>query len=128
MSKLLTISELSKKLGLVNSSKKKSSNYILRYWEKEFKQINPKIINKRRYYSTDQVNIIKFIKTLLKDYGMTIKGVKKILSSNKKLDYSELDGLSADIYKNNIKDKSKIILEKIKKIKKNIWQKKRILK
>ena len=28
---------------------------------------------------------------------MTIKGVKKILSSNKKLDYNELDGLSADI-------------------------------
>jgi len=123
MSKLLTISELSKKLGLINSSKNKSSNYILRYWEKEFKQINPKIINKRRYYSTNQVSIIKFIKTLLKDYGMTIKGVKKILGSNKKLDYSELDGLSADIYKSNIKDKSKIILEKIKKLKKTYGKK-----
>ena len=123
MSKLLTISELSKKLGLINSNKNKSSNYILRYWEKEFKQINPKIINKRRYYSTDQVNIIKFIKTLLKDYGMTIKGVKKILSSNKKLDYSELDGLSADIYKSNIKDRSKAILEKIKKLKKTYGKK-----
>ena len=123
MSKLLTISELSKKLGLINSSKNRSSNYILRYWEKEFKQINPKIINKRRYYSTDQVSIIKFIKTLLKDYGMTIKGVKKILSSNKKLDYNELDGLSADIYKRNIKDKSKIILEKIKKLKKTYGKK-----
>ena len=123
MSKLITISELSKKLGLINSSKNRSPNYILRYWEKEFKQINPKIINKRRYYSTDQVSIIKFIKTLLKDYGMTIKGVKKILSSNKKLDYNELDGLSADIYKRNIKDKSKIILEKIKKLKKTYGKK-----
>ena len=54
---------------------------------------------------------------------MTIKGVKKILSSNKKLDYNELDGLSADIYKRNIKDKSKIILEKIKKLKKTYGKK-----
>ena len=123
MSKLITISELSKKLGLINSNKNKSSNYILRFWEREFKQINPKIINKRRYYSTDQVNIIKFIKTLLKDYGMTIKGVKKILSLNKNLDYNELHGLSADYYKKNIKDKSKIILEKIKKLKKTYGKK-----
>ena len=118
MSKLITISELSKKLGLINSSKNKSSNYVLRYWEREFKQIKPKIINKRRYYSTDQVIIIKFIKTLLKDNGMTIKGVKKILSSNKELDYNKLHGLSADYYNIIIKDRSKIILERIKKLRK----------
>ena len=118
MSKLITISELSKKLGLINSNKNKSSNHVLRYWEREFKQIKPKIINKRRYYCTDQVIIIKFIKTLLKDNGMTIKGVKKILSSNKELDYNKLHGLSADYYKKNIKDRSKIILERIKKLRK----------
>ena len=123
MSKLITISELSKKLGLINSSKNKSSNYILRYWEREFKQIKPKIINKRRYYSTDQVIIIKFIKTLLKDNGMTIKGVKKILSSNKELDYNKLHGLSADYYKKTIKDKSEVILERIKKLKKTYGKK-----
>ena len=117
MSKLVTISELSKKLGLINTNKNKSSNYILRYWEREFKQIKPKIINKRRYYSTDQVNIIKFIKTLLRDNGMTIKGVKKILSFNKKLDYNKLDRLSADYYKKNIKDRSEVILERVKKLK-----------
>ena len=54
---------------------------------------------------------------------MTIKGVKKILSSNKKLDYTKLDGLSADYYKKNIKDKSKVILEKIKKLKKTYGKK-----
>ncbi len=118
MSKLITISELSKKLGLINSNKNKSSNHVLRYWEREFKQIKPKIINKRRYYSTDQVIIIKFIKTLLKDNGMTIKGVKKILSSNKELDYNKLHGLSADYYNIIIKDRSKIILERIKKLRK----------
>ena len=123
MSKLVTISELSKKLGLINTNKNKSSNYILRYWEREFKQIKPKIINKRRYYSTDQVNIIKFIKTLLRDNGMTIKGVKKILSLNKKLDYTKLDGLSADYYKKTIKDKSEVILERIKKLKKTYGKK-----
>ena len=72
--------------------------YVLRYWEREFKQIKPKIINKRRYYSNDQISTIKFIKTLIKDNGMTIKGVKKILSSNKKLDYSGLHDLSAGYY------------------------------
>ena len=118
MSKLITITELSKKIGLINSKRNKSSNYILRYWEKEFKQIKPKIINKRRYYSTDQVIIIKFIKTLLKDNGMTIKGVKKILSSNKELDYNKLHGLSADYYNIIIKDRSKVILERIKKLRK----------
>ena len=118
MSKLLTISELSKKLGLINSSKNKSSNYILRYWEKEFKQINPKIINKRRYYSTNQVSIIKFIKTLLKDYGMTIKGVKKILNSKiNNLDDYHLHSLNADYHKKNIINQSKKILDKLKKIK-----------
>ena len=118
MSKLITISELSKKLGLINSKKNKSSNYILRYWERKFKQIKPKIINKRRYYNNDQVIIIKFIKTLLKDNGMTIKGVKKILSSNKELDYNKLHGLSADYYNIIIKDRSKVILERIKKLRK----------
>ena len=123
MSKLITISELSKKLGLINKNKNKSSNYILRYWEREFKQIKPKIINKRRYYSTDQVTIIKFIKTLLRDNGMTIKGVKKILSFNKKLDYNKLDRLSADYYKKNIKDRSEVILERVKKLKKTYGKK-----
>ena len=123
MSKLITISELSKKIGLNKSNKNKSSNYILRYWEREFKQIKPKIINKRRYYSTDQVTIIKFIKVLLKDNGITIKGVKKILSLNKKLAYTKLDRLSADYYKKNIKDRSEVILERIKKLKKTYGKK-----
>ncbi len=118
MEKLITITELSRKLGLNKSDKNNSSNYILRYWEKEFKQIKPKLINKRRYYSSDQVKIIKFIKTLLKDNGLTIKGVKKILNNNKKLDYNDLHGLSAEYFENNIKNKSKIILDRIKKLKK----------
>ena len=87
MSKLITISELSKELGFIKSNKSKSTNHIIRYWEKEFKQIKPRFINKRRYYTPDQVRIIKFIKSLLKDNGMTINGVKKVLSNNKKLHF-----------------------------------------
>ena len=123
MSKLITISELSKKLGLIKSNKNKSSNYILRYWEKEFKEIKPIFINKRRYYSPEQIRVVKFIKTLLKDNGMTIKGVKKILSLNKNLDYNELHGLSAEYHKKNIKDKSNKILERINKLKKTYGKK-----
>ena len=83
MSKLISISKLSIILKLVNQKTKKPSNYILRYWEKEFKQIKPIIINKRRYYSEEQVQIIKFIKYLLKDEGMTIDGVKNLLNKKK---------------------------------------------
>ena len=78
MTKLIKISELSKILDLTTSSKKKTSNHIIRYWEKEFKQIKPKIINNHRYYSKDQVEIIKLIKFLLKDKGLTISGQKNI--------------------------------------------------
>ena len=62
MSRLLTISELAKALNLLDPLNKKPLNHILRYWEKEFKQIKPKKINNRRYYSVDQVKIVKKIK------------------------------------------------------------------
>jgi len=119
MEKLINISQLSKLLNLINSKTKKPSNYILRYWEKEFKQIKPMILKNRRYYSEKQINIIKLIKFLLKDKGMTINGVKNVLKSNiNTLDDYDLYSLKADYHKKNIKDKSKIILDKIKKIKK----------
>ena len=64
MSKLITISELSKKLNLINPKNKKPLNHVLRYWESEFKLIKPKIINKRRYYTNKQIEYIKLIKYL----------------------------------------------------------------
>ena len=119
MNKLITISELSKILNLVDSNSKKPLNHVLRYWEKEFKQIRPKKINNRRYYSLEQVEIVKMIKFLLKNKGMTILGVKSILDLNiNKLDDYNLDGLKADHYKNILKNKSTKLLEKIKKLKK----------
>ena len=77
MSKLKNITEVSKSLNLESSYTKKPANYILRYWEKEFKEIKPIFINNRRYYNDEQIKLLKFIKSLLKDDGLTISGVKK---------------------------------------------------
>jgi|TARA_B100001059_G_scaffold115532_1_gene115837 DNA-binding transcriptional MerR regulator len=118
MGRLFNISEVSKIINLVDASNKKPLNYILRYWEKEFKQIRPKKINNRRYYNEQQVEIIKLIKFLLKTKGMTVSGVKNLLNINiNKLDDYNSDGLKADYYKLSLKEKSKKLLEKIKKIK-----------
>ncbi len=119
MKRFITISEVSKILGLINSSSK-PSNHIIRYWEKEFKQIRPKIINNRRYFTEDQIEVIRLIKYLLKDKGLSIKGVKKILNQNinKLDDYSKVS-LKVDYYKNSFREKTKKILDKIQKLKKD---------
>ena len=120
MSKFLTISELSKLLDLIDPKTRKPLNHILRYWEKEFKIIKPKKINKRRYYSPTQIEEIKKIKFLLKNKGMTIAGVKNFLKSNTiKLDDNNSNSLKGDYYKSYIKTKSKLILKKINAIKSN---------
>ena len=119
MSKFFKISEVSVYLDLVNPLSKKPINHILRYWEKEFKQIKPKKINNRRYYSAEQVEILKKIKFLVKNKGMTISGAKKLLNLNiNKLDDYDLDSLKADYYKIALKNKSKNLLNKIKNLKK----------
>tara|TARA_B100000963_G_C22628575_1_gene673692 strand:- start:323 stop:703 length:381 start_codon:yes stop_codon:yes gene_type:complete len=118
MDKLVTISELSKILDLKDNITNKPLNHTIRYWEKEFKEIRPKKINNRRYYSAKQVEIIKMIKFLLKNKGLTIKGVKKLMKLKiNKLDEANFNSLKADYYKNNIKTKSKLLLNKINKIK-----------
>ncbi len=115
---MLDISSVSKILNFINPTTKKPQNYILRYWEKEFKVIKPKKINNRRYYSTKQVEIIKMIKFLLKNKGMTIIGVKTLLNKNTiKLDDNNSHSLKTEYYKDFLKTKSKLILEKINKIK-----------
>lgn len=119
MSKFFKISEVSVYLDLVNPLSKKPLNHILRYWEKEFRQIKPKKINNRRYYSTEQVEIIKKIKFLVKNKGMTISGAKKLLNLNiNKLDDYDLDSLKTDYYKDVLRNKSKNLLNKIENLKK----------
>ena len=117
MTKFFNISEASKIIKLIDPSTNKPLNHILRYWEKEFKEIKPKKINNRRYYSSKQIEIIKMIKFLLKNKGMTISGVKNLLNLNRnKLDDPNHHSLNTEYFRNSVKTKSKILLEKINKI------------
>ena len=62
-----TIGEVTKELGLIDKKTGHLQTHTLRYWETQFKQINPLIrAGKRRYYSKKDFQIIKLIKFLLK--------------------------------------------------------------
>ena len=107
-----TIGEVSKIIGL--KSKKGSSNptYIIRFWEKEFKQIKPKILSgKRRYYDQKNIELLKRIYFLLKVQGMTINGVKKILKNTDPLKLDEIsnNSIKAKEFKNKLSKIFKII-------------------
>ena len=112
-----SIGEVAKILNLVNKKKKTLNTHTIRFWEKEFKQIKPKILNgNRRYYNKDTIEVLKKVKYLLKDKGMTINGAKKVLNSDKSLKLDELsnNSISSDYY---IKTKIKKISNIIKQIK-----------
>ena len=112
-----SISEVAKILKLINQKTGKINTHTLRYWEKHFKQIKPKIFSgKRRYYDLKSIEVLKKIKYLLKDQGMTINGVKKCLYKENLLDLDVLDNRS--INNQNIILKSK--LTKISKLIKDI--------
>ena len=110
-----TISEVAELLNLINPNTGKVSTHTLRFWEKEFKQIKPKIFaGNRRYYDINTIEILKKIKFLLKDKGMTIKGVKKhLLNDESKLD----ETINTTINRKNI---LKTKLSKISKIVKEL--------
>tara|TARA_B100001057_G_scaffold394560_1_gene403795 strand:+ start:305 stop:685 length:381 start_codon:yes stop_codon:yes gene_type:complete len=118
MKKLVNISELSKILDLFDPLTKKPLNHTIRFWETKFKVIKPKKINNRRYYTPKQVEIIKIIKFLLKNRGMTIMGVKRLINIKRnELDDHDSDSLKTEYYKNLLKEKSNILKDKIIKIK-----------
>ena len=118
MKKLINISEVTKIIGLIDKKSKKPINSTLRYWETKFTQIKPKKINNRRYFTEKQVELLKMIKFLLKNEGMTISGVKNLLNSNiNKLDENSPISLKKDYLKNYLKFKSKKIFDKISKLK-----------
>ena len=77
---------------------------LLRYWEKEFDQINPLIKSSGiRKFTKENINTISLIYTMLKKDGLTIQGAKKKLKSK---DISEKENL--------------IILKKLNKIKEEL--------
>ena len=114
-----TIGEVVKILDLKSRSLQKTPTHILRFWEKEFKQVRPKILNgNRRYYDQSSIDLLKKIKFLLKDQGMTINGVKNLLNSGYSNDLDEISNktIRNDNLRNKINNISKLIKE-LKKIK-----------
>ena len=109
-----TIGEVSKLLNLKSKNNKSNTTHTIRFWEKEFKQIKPKILSgNRRYYDQKNIDLLKKIKFLLKDQGMTINGVKKLLNSNQSNELDELanKSISADNLRLKINNITKIIKE-----------------
>ena len=110
-----SISETAEILNLVNPKTGSLTTHTLRFWEKEFKQIKPKLFSgNRRYYDKKTIDLLKKIKFLLKDKGMTINGVKKHLNLND----SELDEITNISI--NTKSILKTKLSKISKIVKDL--------
>ena len=106
-----TIGEVSKILNLKPNKKGILPTHTIRFWETQFKQIKPKILNSnRRYYDEDCINLLKKVKFLLKEQGMTINGVKKILNSEKTLELDEIanNSIKADNFRNKLIKISKI--------------------
>ena len=117
-SKYKTIGEVAKILNLIDKKKGKLSTHTIRFWEKEFNQIKPRFfLGKRRYYDEKTINVLKKIKYLLKDKGMTLKGVKKLLKSGDS-NIDELINTSIN-QKNIIKSKLNKIKTIITKLKEN---------
>ncbi len=111
-----TIGEVAKILRLKLNNKGVLSTHVIRFWETQFKQIKPKILNSnRRYYDEKTIDLLKKIKFLLKDQGMTINGVKKILNNQASLELDEIANKS--IRTEKLKNKLRNISYKLKELK-----------
>ena len=111
-----TIGEVAEIVGLIDKKRGTLSTHTIRFWEKEFSQIKPKILaGKRRYYNNKEIRMIKLIKHLLKEKGMTIKGVKAVLNNPKSLTLDDTTKYSVSNQSQN-KEKIKVKIKKISKI------------
>ena len=114
-----TIGEVAKDLDLINHKTGKLNTHTIRFWEKEFKQIKPKIFaGRRRYYDKETIKFLKKIRFLLKEKGLTISGVKKFLVDESSFNLDETSNTSITSPKNNLKSKLKKISSLVKEIKK----------
>ena len=114
-----SIGEVAKLLNLVSQKTGKLNTHTIRFWEKEFRQIRPKIFSgKRRYYDNKTIEILKKIKFLLKERGMTINGVKKYLVNQNSFDLDEFSNTSINSKNNNLKSQIEKISKLVKEIKK----------
>ena len=107
-----TIGEVVKMLNLKSKSGQSIPTHTVRFWENEFKQIKPKKFSgNRRYYDKKNIDLLKKIKFLLKEEGMTISGVKKLLNKADTIKLDEITNkpIRRDILKNKVKKISKIL-------------------
>ena len=114
-----TIGEVVKLIGLKSKKGQSLPTHTIRYWEKEFKQIKPKILSgNRRYYDEENIKLLKKVHFLLKEQGMTINGVRKILNNKESLKLDEMSNhsIKADILKNKLTNISEIV-KSLKKLK-----------
>ena len=123
--KLSSISDVALKFGLVNKKNNKPLTHTLRFWETKFKQLKPTILaGGRRYYSIKDIKVVEKIYFLLKEQGMTLNGAKRVMNENfKSLDETKSLSIKAVYYRNLVINKSKKILNRIKKLngKKNTY-------
>ena len=111
-----TISEVVEILGLKSKKGNSIPTHTIRFWEKEFKQIKPKILNgNRRYYDKKNIELLKKIHFLLKEQGMTINGVKRLLKDKESLKLDE--NINNSIKAENLRYKLKKISNLLKNIK-----------
>lgn len=110
-----SISEVSKITGL--------EQYILRYWENEFEQLKPqKNRAGNRIFTNKDIQLILFIKKLLREQKYTIEGAKKILENYNSEDFEKsLDGLQDSNDENNengkVKIENQVLLKDLRDIK-----------
>ena len=113
-----TIGEVAKILNLINRNTGKLNTHTIRFWEKKFKQIKPKLFNNnRRQYDKNSIDVLKKIKYLLKEQGMTIDGVNKMLKKNNSLKLDDLSNKPINVPDNNLKIKLNRISKIIKDLK-----------
>ena len=79
-----TISKTSEIIGV--------QSHVLRFWEKKFSLLNPKkSLTGRRFYSSNDIEILLMIKKLLYEDGFTIKGAVSIIDEKNKQDRQYID-------------------------------------
>lgn len=107
-----SISEVSKLTGI--------EQYILRYWETEFEQLKPqKNRAGNRIYTNKDIQLILYIKNLLRERKYTIEGAKKILEnySSEKLVEEQQTETQPEVEKTKVEEvnpgtKEKLLLKK----------------
>ena len=91
--KIYKIGEAAQLLGL--------KSYVLRFWESEFPQLNPtRTESGQRLYSEQDLDLLRRIRSLLHERGLTIEGARKVLNELQNAD----EGLSSDLLDEGYQD------------------------